>query len=120
MEQTRDRRNYTRFLVKDTIAISKRIIGPVVDISLGGMAFEYYNEDFKEIEHPTIGIYYHAESGFRISEVQYKVIWDSIVHPQTAIMPLIKKRCAVQFQEVSNEQQDNFRSFIKKYAIKKD
>jgi len=120
MEQIQERRTYPRYKMKNlTLAINKKVFGSVIDISLGGMAFEYYSENLNEIDHRTIDIY-HMTSWFLISGVQYKVVREYIVNNQTILMPIIKKHCAVQFQEVSYEQLNQFRSFIEQHTIKKE
>jgi len=120
MEQIRERRSFPRFLVKDlTLAINQTVFGPVVDISLGGMAFEYYSDDFKKTNHSKIGIY-HMTSGFLISDVECKIIRDNVIEHREGIMPIIRKRCAVQFHQTSNEQEVQLKSFIEQHAIKKD
>jgi len=116
MEQIQERRSFPRFHVKDlTLAINKKVFGPVIDISLGGLAFEYYDNDFNEAVHSTLGIY-HMTSGVLISGVLYKIIRNNIIKHEASIMPIIKKRCAVQFQEASYEQQDLLRSFIDQHT----
>jgi len=116
MNQIQERRRFPRFKVKDgTIAINKIILGPVVDISLGGMAFEYYNNYIENIEHSEIG-FYHIDSGFFMTGLPSKIIQDRIIEPNTGIIPIIRKRRSIEFQDLTSDQKSKLQCFIDQHS----
>ena len=56
MNTERERRNHQRYQVKDgTLALNSTVLGPVLNISLGGMLFEYYSNDLADEAIVTLG-----------------------------------------------------------------
>ena len=112
MDHTQDRRTFPRFRVKDgTLAINQTILGPVVDISLGGMAFEYYGSDLDDNELDDMGFYF-IDSEFLLTGLRSKTIHDTVVEENGGIMPIIRKRRSIQFVDLTSQQRDTIKRFI--------
>jgi hypothetical protein len=112
MDHAQDRRTFPRFRVKDgTLAINQTILGPVVDISLGGMAFEYYGNDLSDNEYENMGFYF-IDSEFLLTGIRSKTIKDTVIEPNSGIMPIIRKRRSIQFIELTTEQRETIKRFI--------
>jgi hypothetical protein len=118
----RSDRRYSRYLVKGHAfaALSKEYdrVGKIIDISLGGLAFEYlYNERHLSEGLTKINIFL-TNNGFHLPNLTCRIICD---HPKRSsiendICTLQKNTCAVQFISLSAFQIDRLDFFIKNYT----
>lgn len=119
---TRFERRYSRFLAQDNAfaALSKNYdrVGKIIDISLGGLSFEYlYNDQHVLDRFSRINIFL-TNNGFHLPDLTCKVIFD---HPkrttiQNASCTIQKNTCAVQFISLSRFQIDRLDFFIKNHT----
>ncbi len=116
-DHSQDRRHFPRFRVKDgTLAINQTILGPVVDISLGGMSFEYYGSDLEDNEMENMGFYF-IDSEFLLTGIRSRTVQDTVVEPNGGIMPIIRKRRSIQFVDLTNKQRETIKRFINQNTI---
>ncbi len=111
-----DRRCFPRFRVKDgTLAIKETILGPVVDISMGGMSFEYYGSDLNA-KTDDMGFYF-IDSEFLLTGIRSKTIEDTVVESNGGIVPIIRKRRSIQFLDLTREQRSTIKQFINQNTV---
>ena len=123
----RERRELTRFLVQDNAfaALGLRLpkVGRIKDISTGGLAFDYLTDYvMDEINNGksdksvlNINIFL-SKNGFHLSDVPCAVVYDVVGDILTNSF-IIKRRCGVQFQELTEKQMTKLGFFLADYAV---
>ncbi len=87
---------------------------PIIDISLGGLGFQYASQDMWPVNFETLTIS-KASDEIGISNVPFKAVSDFC----TSILPDSKsmRRCGVKFCELSSEQKTDLHAFIQHHII---
>ncbi len=99
-----ERRQSPRYRLQDgSLVMDSTILGPILDLSLHGMSFEYYADDLKEAQPSDIGIFI-CHSKLLLTGLQTRVIRDSIIENNSSFLPVIRKTRAVEFVDLSREQ----------------
>ncbi len=108
-----DRRHSHRHILHggELLAINPRILGPVRDISMHGMSFEYSGEDLPNIPLMEIGIF-AGESKTIITGIQSRTVRDHISDNCSSFIPVIRKIRAVEFIDLSRQQQRQLQQVI--------
>ena len=74
-----ERRKFTRFVPKDgTMAVNSHALGPVVDISMGGLSFRYSNDKTENAMTDLFGIFLGSDD-FLIEKIESRLITDTAV-----------------------------------------
>lgn len=114
-----ERREYKRFRVQNGAFVilkpSDTGAGSLIDISMGGLTFDYVSGQAPSIQATELDIFV-TDSGFRLQGVPCQSIWDLITYeiPTTS---LHKRRCGVQFGELTQNQVSELEHFIQSYTI---
>lgn len=112
MQPDQERRRHPRFLVKEgTLAINDQIVGPVINISLGGMAFEYYDNDMQDAPDMDMGIFF-SETGFLLTNLTSEAVYEETVDSSVSFLPLIRKRTSIKFVDLTPTQRQKLLRFI--------
>lgn len=123
----RERRKLTRFLVQDNAfaALGLRLpkVGRIKDISVGGLAFDYLTDyvmdELSDGKSDTailnVNIFLSG-NGFHLSDVPCNVVYDVVGDVLTNAF-IIKRRCGVQFQGLSEKQMTKLGFFLSDYAV---
>ena len=118
----KERRKLTRFWVEEnayiTLGVTLPRIGRIIDISRGGLSFEYHadylrdktdriilDENFSEAN------IYVLRNGFSLSDLPCLVVYD-VVEYILANSFIVKKRCGVEFREITDNQAMLLRNFL--------
>lgn len=90
-------------------------IGTLINVSLGGLMFEYVTMKAPSDEATELEILV-PNGEFRLDRVPCQVIWDTATSqfPET---PLHKRRCGVQFGELTQTQIAQLEDLIQNYAV---
>ena len=91
-------------------------VGPIKDISMGGLAFTYISEDKLPQGSFMMDLLFGGE-GFYLKDIPSKVITDfeATDQPSFSFIPL--RRCSVQFGEMNPLQISQLESFTRNYTI---
>lgn len=92
------------------MAINPRILGPILNISLHGMVFEYFGEDLDDTRFMEIGIFI-SESKTILTGIRTRTVRDHISDTCSSFIPVIRKIRAVEFIDLT-PQQENYLRFI--------
>ena len=112
-----DRRQSQRYRLQDgSLVMNSTILGPILDLSLHGMSFEYYADDLQENCPADIGIFI-SHSKQLITGLQTRVIRDSIIENNSSFLPVIRKARAVEFIGLSGEQRRQILQIISTQAV---
>ena len=107
-----DRRHSVRHKLRGgPLAINPRILGPILDISMHGMSFEYSGEDLPCTQFMEIGIFV-SESQTIIPGIQTRNVRDHISNTCSSFIPVIRKIRAVEFLDLTTEQYQQLQQII--------
>ena len=116
-----ERRKQDRFKVGDgafaAIKSDDYVVGPIQNISRGGMAFSYIGKEGQLHESLEVDIFFCGK-GFYLQNVKSKTISDFNVDKKASINSLTIRQCRMQFYELTNTQISNIDNFILSYADK--
>ncbi len=118
-----ERRKHRRFQVQSiAFAVLRdqgRQLGQIVDISMGGLAFNYIavggNAD-RAFELDILLAY----KGLYMKKVQFMTISDFQIANKSPFSPITLRRHGVKFGELMPKQRSMFKNFLKEYTIYKD
>jgi len=88
-------------------------LGPVLDISMGGLAVQYIDNKKRQADCLELSISLPPE-GHKLEKIPFEIVSDVVV-AQLPDAKVIRKRC-VQFGELNSYQSFQLESFIKEYA----
>jgi hypothetical protein len=118
-----ERRNHVRYVSQENVfaALGDRYtkVGKIIDISMGGLSFEYIiGQENSEVS-STVDVFL-TDASFHIHNLPCTVIYDveagaSVAGNQSVDM--LRRRCAVLFIKRSDEHKREVRSLIKKHTI---
>ncbi len=107
-----DRRHSVRHKLRGgPMAINPRILGPILDISLHGMLFEYSGEDLPNTSFMEIGIFV-SESKTILTGIHTRTVRDHISDSCSSFIPVIRKIRAVEFLDLTAQQKNQLRRII--------
>ncbi len=108
----KERRRFTRLIPKDgTMAVNNCALGPVVDISMGGLSFRYAANTSAISMTNIFGIFL-ASDNILIDRIQSKIISNKELDPKTAFLQARSHQLAIQFINLSINQQKKLEDFI--------
>ena len=121
-----EHRKYTRFSVPDNayaaLGPTFTMVGKIKDISMAGLALEYLTDTVSEFENSNVEIFLRGEE-FHISKIPCKLIYDiplnSTANNQILPYGLMRKRCGVQFENLSKIYRKQLERFIETYTTGK-
>ncbi len=89
-------------------------IGPIIDVSMGGLGFRYIGSE------ETNGSYldiFLADDDFYLRNVRFKTIWDFKSVNETLSSSVTMRRRGVQFKKLTDHQRSQLEYFIKNHAV---
>ncbi len=108
----KERRRFTRFTPKDgTMAVNNHALGPVVDISMGGLSFRY-TADKSDITLTNLFGIFLGSDNILIDKIQSKIISDKILTQGTSFLQARSHQLAIEFINLSTDQQQKLEEFI--------
>jgi hypothetical protein len=92
-------------------------IGPVIDITWGGLAFRYTYDDEKNLETACrLSIFFTGED-FYLRMVPVKIVYEIEENSETPITTPRMKRCGVKFGRLTECQRPMLKQFIRNYTV---
>ena len=90
-------------------------VGPINDISLGGLSFSYVvsNETTRELPELDVCL---QDDGFYLCKIPFETVSDFEVKEPAGFRPMGLRRRSVQFGDLSEEQMSQLEYFMEKYA----
>lgn len=112
MSPHKERRQYTRFRPKDgTMAVNNHALGPVVNISMGGLSFKYMDEDPQKPIQDILGIFLGSDNVL-IDNITTKVITDKLISQSSTFLKTSTRQRSIQFIHLTKLQKQNLKDFI--------
>lgn len=118
MQPQKERRQDERFRPKEgTIAVNSHALGPITDISMGGLAFRYVVEDASKPLSDSLGIFLSSDD-ILIDKLTTKLISDEFVSQSSSFLNTSTRKRSVQFVNLSESQSKKLKKFIDKKTTK--
>lgn len=116
-----ERRKHRRFQVKDGALVALRLhvsklVGQIVDISKGGLAFRYIDTGDRPRGSFQLDILLE-KSGFLLEKVPAKTISDSEMPDESSYSSTTTRRQGVQFGELTINQKSQLEYFIRNHTV---
>lgn len=119
MNEAVERREHKRYQVHNGtyVALGPPYgkVGPMIDISLGGLSFEYADRR-EQTDESHINIFL-TEANFYLEKVPIKTILDFEVANTLAPSAAATRRCGLQFEDLTPDQASKIDFFIQNYHI---
>jgi hypothetical protein len=113
-----ERRKYKRFQARNgaLVIIKPSDIGAgrLIDIGMGGLTFECVTTQVPSTESTRLDII-AADIAFRLYELPCQCIWSLMIH-SVPTSTLHKRRCGVQFGELTQSQSSQLEYFIQNFT----
>lgn len=111
-------RNHVRFRAREGIFVmlkpSHSHVGRLIDISMGGLAFDYVVDDV--LPKPPAEVEIFVKGGiFRMSGIPCKAIWAETTN-QGRITVIRKRKCGVEFGELTDDQKAQLKAFLETFT----
>jgi hypothetical protein len=114
-----ERRKHTRFRVQDSAYVALKPSdaegGRLISISMSGLMFEYLTNQASSIEATELDILL-VDGAFELSHVPCQRIWDLPTYELIPTSPLQKRRCGVEFGELTQSQISQLEYFIQNHT----
>jgi hypothetical protein len=108
----KERRQFTRFRPKDgTMAVDRHALGPVIDISMGGLSFRYMGENPAKSIPDTLGIFLGSDD-ILIEKISTKIITDRLISQGSSFLKASTRQRSIQFTNLTESQRENLEEFI--------
>lgn len=92
-------------------------IGPVIDITWGGLAFRYTYDDEKNPESACRLSIFLTREDFLLRTVTVKIVYDIEENSETPTTTPRMKRCGVKFGRLTKCQRPLLKQFIRNYTV---
>jgi len=108
----KERRKFTRFIPKDgTMAVNNHALGPVVDISMGGLSFRYMDDKSDNPMTDFFGVFLGSDN-ILIDKIQSQVVSDKVTSQGTSFLQTRSRQRSIQFLSLTSAQQKELENFI--------
>ncbi len=104
--------------VRRAILPNARVLGPMINISFGGLAFQYFNDDKSRKKDTAELAIFVSGTEYYLGSVPFKTISDYVVINDNPFSSISMRICGVQFGELNDDQQERLDYFIKKHTRK--
>jgi hypothetical protein len=92
------------------------ILGKIVDISAGGLAFGYINGHGPFKSSSELDILF-LDNGFFLQKVRFKTAWDFEIPNELPVSAETMRRSGVRFKKLKNNQKSMLKYFIENHAV---
>ena len=114
-----ERRQQKRFQARDGAYVALKPSdaegGRLINISMSGLMFEYLTDQASSIEATELDILL-VDGAFELSHVPCQRIWDLPTYELIPTSPLHKRRCRVEFGELTQSQKAQLEKFIQDHT----
>jgi len=119
-----ERRKFGRFPVKEWVVAAftpfedeshYTLLGRIVDIGKGGLAFEYSRGSKQETSHGLLDIFALIQPYARLETVPFRIVYDRQMEPKNGHVDA-KNRCGVEFSKLSDVQISQLNRLIDNFA----
>ncbi|MBU1138109.1 MAG: PilZ domain-containing protein [Proteobacteria bacterium] len=108
----KERRQFVRYRPKGgTIAVNNHVLGPVINISMGGLSFRYLEGGSTDSPSDSLGIFLGSDD-ILIDHIATKMISDQLIAQGSVFLKTSTRQRSIQFLNLSEKQRKNLTEFI--------
>ncbi len=113
-----ERRSQGRFGIRDGAVASLQltVIGKIMNISHGGLAFQYVASRERSRESSRLSISL-TDRTFNLGMIHFKVVWDSAMPQSFSSGPISLRHCGGEFRTLEDYQMLALQFFMEKYSV---
>ncbi|MBL4903700.1 MAG: hypothetical protein JKY62_13765 [Desulfocapsa sp.] len=93
------------------MAVSQQVLGPIINISMAGLAFRYMNGTTNKKISDRLGIFLGSDN-ILIEELTTQVISDKIVSSGSTFLQISTRQRSIQFINLTKQQRIKLEDFI--------
>ncbi len=120
MEELVERRKHKRFRVRHGGFASLHphitVVGQIIDIGTGGLAFRYVASENRTNGSATLNILL-TDGSFSLETIPFQTVWDSGTPGDFSLGAITLRHCGVQFGELTHGQKLDLEYFIRFYTL---
>ncbi|MES0364139.1 MAG: PilZ domain-containing protein, partial [Desulfobacteria bacterium] len=113
-----ERRKHKRYSVVEGAFVALKPsdsgVGRLIDISMGGLTFDYVTMHLPSVKATELDLFV-TNSTFRLFEIPIRSVWDLTTFDFPS-SPLHKRRCGVEFGDLTSKQRLQIEHFIENYT----
>lgn len=112
MSLPNERRQFQRFRPKDgTMAVSQHVLGPILNISMGGLSFQYIGTIPDQKMPDTLGVFLGSDD-ILIEKIATRLISDTLRQTTPSFLKSSTRQRSLQFIHLSDKQRTMLQDFI--------
>jgi len=92
------------------------ILGQIIDISTGGLAFRYVASEERSKESFQLSILL-TDGSFCFDKIPFQAVWDTPMPREFSFGDITLRQCGVQFGELTHSQKLDLQYFMGRYSI---
>lgn len=118
-KNTSERRKYRRYRVKDgafAAIASQHLMGPIRDISEGGVSFFYQSFAATPFHAASMDIF-TDNTGFYLSALQFRPVSERVLAPPESSLSLTLRRLGGEFMRTTPDQLSRLKVFLQHNAL---
>jgi hypothetical protein len=119
MDSTAERRKQKRFHVRDgafaMLSLQLVVLGQIVNIGKGGLAFRYVSSQDRSSALSTLNIIL-TDGSFSLKKVPIQPVWDRPASQNHAVHSITVRHCGMRFNGLSEAQTSDLHYFIRHYT----
>ena len=107
-----ERRKFTRFIPKDgTMAVCKHALGPILDISMGGLSCRYMHDKNNVSPSNLFGIFLGSDD-ILIDKIKSRIVSDEIISQDNSFLKTCFHKLSIEFISLSSDQHQKLKNFL--------
>jgi len=117
-----EKRKYRRFGVQYGAFVASEsnaaIFGPMLNISKGGLAFQYYANDSSQLKDEDELAIFMNSNGYYLGSVPFKTVSNLESSEKNPFSTISMRICGIQFGALTEEQMDLLDYFLESHTVK--
>ena len=118
LDRRKHRRLRTRLGAYVALLPDAIVLGPIINISAGGLAFQYFNDDRSRKKNSTELAIFMSGSRFYLGSVPFRTITDVVQVNENPFSSISMRICGIQFGDLSLDQQRQLTHFLSRQTQK--
>jgi len=115
-----ERRKHNRFKVQNgsfaALSPGFRVLGQIIDISTGGLAFRYVASKKRSKESSQLSILL-TDGSFCFDNIPFKAVWDTSMPREFSFGDITLRHCGMQFGKLTHGQKLDLQYFIGRCSL---
>ncbi len=98
------------------MAVSRHVLGPIINISMAGLSFRYMNETSNGEVPNTLGIFLGSDN-ILIEDLNTEIISDEIISNRSTFLQTSTRQRSIKFTNLTEGQREKLEEFINNKTV---